>query len=170
MITITSTRVLEYAYGLDLTKKGQKDRQDLALRLANAMGTKTVDIKDDSKQGQLNLGQAFEGFIKADRMNLEHARFSKCNSKDLEFKNGSYEIKVSTSTYSLCTPLVAPTRTIFISKNGAVLLSKATLKEVFDNPYKYQDYVKIEETGLRLKPTIAELGTPIKWLNEKLGF
>lgn len=165
MITVNSTQVLEYAYGLDLTKKGQKDRQDLSLRLANAMKDITLECKKD-----FNLGQLFEGFIKADRMHLDHARFSKCNTKDLEFKNGSYEVKVSTSTYSLCTPLVAPTRTIFISKNGAVLLSKSTLEEVFNNPYEYQDYVKIEETGLRLKPTIAELGTPIKWLNEKLGF
>ena len=83
MRTITSKQVLEYAYGLDLSKQGQSDRQDLALSLANAMNGITVDVKDDTKQGQLNLGQAFEGFIKADRFNLEHARFSKCNEEDL---------------------------------------------------------------------------------------
>jgi hypothetical protein len=165
MITVTQNDVLEYAYGLDLTEKGQKDRHALALRLANAMGSKTLDCRKD-----FNLGQLYEAFIKADRLNLDHARYSKCNTKDLEFKNGSYEIKVSTSTYSLSTPLTEPTRTIFVCKHGACILSKEFLAQVFANPYKHMDDVKIEKTGLRLKPTIYEFGTPLKWLNEKLGF
>lgn len=169
MRTITSSQVLEYAYGLDLSKQGQLDRQDLALRLANAMNGITVDVKDDTKQNQLNLGQAFEGFIKADRFNLEHARFSKCNEEDLTYKNGSYEIKVSTSTYSLCTPLTKAIRVIFITKTGAYYFTKKQVSEWLELR-KSNKYIRVKDGGICFKPTCDELGKPVKWLNDLLGF
>lgn len=169
MIDYTSQDILNYANNLDLTKSGQKDRQALAFRLARAMGTKTVGVKDDTKLGQINLGQVFESFIKADRLNLDYARFSKCNAEDLEYANGSYEIKVTTSANSLSTPLCKAVRTIFVSKNGAVLFSKEQIAEWLELR-KSNEYIRVKDGGICFKHKASEFGKPVKWLNDKLGF
>lgn len=145
--------------------KTDKHLPEMITRLSNAMSDDmTLQCKID-----FNIGQLIDSFVNTLR-NGTNSRWAKCYEPDFTDGNGSWEIKVSMNCYNLCTPLVKPIRTVFVTHTGAYTISKKTLQEIFDNPYDYQDYVKIEPKGLRLKPTIAELGRPYKWLNDKLGF
>ena len=145
--------------------KQDKNIPDMLNRLANAMSTDAeVYCKSD-----FNMGQIIEGFIRSLKTH-KNERWGKCYEADLEDGNGSWEIKTSLNCYNLATPLVKPTRTIFITNSGAYSLTKKQLEEIFQEPYDFQDYIKMDKKGLRLKPQIAEIGKPVKWLNEVLGF
>lgn len=150
-----------------LAKNAKQDKNipDMLNRIAYAMDTtQEVYCKSD-----FNMGQILEGFVKTLKTG-SNSRWSKCYQNDLEDGNGAWEIKVSLNCYNLATPLVKPVRTLFITNSGAYSLTKKQLEEIFSEPYDFQDYIKMDTKGLRLKPQIAEIGKPVKWLNEILGF
>lgn len=150
--------------------KQDKNIPDMLNRLANALQDNDIVIcKDDGKPSTINMGQIMEAFVKSLKTG-SLTRWAKCYNPDYEDGNGSWEIKTSLNVYNLCTALKSPQRTIFITNTGAYALAKKDLEEIFQNPYDYQDYIKITDSGLRLKPSIKEIGKPISWINKALGF
>jgi len=163
----TVAQLKEYVETIDLSKKGQKDRLSLYLRIIESM--ERHNIKDlESRKDVANLGQLIESLIKAVKRGYEHGYYSRCNAIDYKDGGGGYEIKVSSSHNSLCTPFNKPIRTMFITPKGVALLSKATVQDLMDNCDS--EYVKLHDNGIRLKISALELGKQVKWLNEVLGF
>ena len=166
---LTQKMVQNELNSLDLTNKSQKNRYPMMSLLLDTM--ERYDIQAvESRQDVFNLGQGMEGLVKAIYHDYKVGYFARCNSKDFELKRGSYEIKTSPSIYSLCTPVTKAQRIVFISMNGAYLISKAEVQDILDNPFEYE--VKIESNGsVRFKPNlINQVGKPLKWLNDVLGF
>lgn len=166
---LTQKMVQNELNSLDLTNKSQKNRYPMMSLILDTM--ERYDIQAvESRCDVFNLGQGMEGLVKAIYHDYKVGYFARCNSKDLELKRGSYEVKTSPSTYSLCTPVKVAQRIIFISMNGAYLISKKEVQDILDNPFNYD--VKISKTGgVSFKPTlINQVGRPLVWLNKVLGF
>jgi len=163
----TVAELKQYAQSIDLTKKGQKDRLSLYLRIIESM--ERHNIKDlESRKDVANLGQLIESLIKAVKKGYEHGYYSRCNVADYKDGTGAWEIKVSSSHNSLCTPFNTPKRVMFVTPKGVAVLSKVTVQDLMDNCNS--EYVKLHENGIRLKISALELGKEVKWLNEVLGF
>jgi hypothetical protein len=163
----TIAQLREYSQSIDLTKKGQKDRLSLYIRIIESM--EKHGIKDlESRKDVANLGQLIESLIKAVKHGYESGFYSRCNVADLKDGNGAWEIKVSSSHNSLATPFNTPKRVMFVTPKGVAVLSKATISDLMETCES--EYVKIDEKGIRLKINALELGKPVKWLNEVLGF
>lgn len=164
-IMVNKNDLLEKVASIPLSKKGYKGTTILYNALINGIGSKTLETRSD-----YNLGHLFESWIKAYILDYDDGYYSRANSVDLRKGRLNIEIKVSANCYDLSTPLTKATKTYFVSEKGIVELTKKTLKELFSNPYDFQDYVKIEDKGLRLKPKAYDLGKPITMLNTVLGF
>ena len=157
---------------LKTTKNAKQDKgvTDLLVRIANAMDDDMVlQCKDGKTDDEVNLGQLVDSFINTLRSGT-NSRWAKCYQADMTDGNGAWEIKVSANCYNLATALPKPMRTIFITSTGAYTITKKQLEEIFDDHYSFQDYVKEDSKGFRLKPAIAEIGKPCAWLNKVLGF
>lgn len=166
MLYLKRQDLLDKAIELELNpKKHTKNLPEMYTRLANACN----DSMELQCNIRYNIGELVDSFINTVRSG-ENSRYAKAWQDDFRDGKGAWEIKVSLNCYSLCTPLEKPMRTLLVTSSGAYLISKKALIDIFDNPYDYQDYIKMEVDGLRLKPAITELGKPCKWLNELLGF
>lgn len=163
----TYSDILVKRNSIDLSKKGQADAYDLYTRILSAMDKHHISTLET--RSDFNLGQLLEALTKAVKLGYEQGFYSKAHNADIKDGNGAWEIKVSPSTYSLCTPLTKAVRVIFITKSGAYTLTKAQVAELLEQDYS-DEYIKLADKGVRLKPTVAELGKPLTWLNEVLGF
>ena len=163
----TVNELKNYIETIDLSKKGQKDRISLYIRIIESMekhGIATLESRKDVA----NIGQLVESLIKAVKHGYENGFYSRCNMADMKDGNGAWEIKVSSSHNSLCTPFNTPKRVMFITPKGVAVLSKATISDLMET--LESEYVKVHENGIRLKINALELGRQVKWLNEVLGF
>jgi hypothetical protein len=145
--------------------KSRINQADMLVRIANAMDN-DMEVQCNDRW---NVGELMDCLVNTIKSG-QNSRYAKCNSNDFEDGLGAWELKVSLNCYSLCSVLKEPTRTVLVTSKGAYKISRKALQEVFDNPYDFQDYVKMEADGLKLKEAIVELGKPYKWLNELLGF
>ena len=127
------------------------------------------NIKDlESRKDVANLGQLIESLIKAVKNGYEHGYYSRCNVADYRDGNGEWEVKVSSSHNSLCTPFNTPKRVMFVTPKGIAVLRKATIQDLMETCDS--EYVKLDKKGIKLKISALELGKQVKWLNEVLGF
>lgn len=152
--------------GKSYTLKDKQGTYKIAAMLAYA--SETHEVMGECKK-DFNLGQLAESIIKAVINGYDVGYYARANAKDHEDGRSEIEIKMTANNKDLATPLTQPIRTWFITPQGAYTISKKTLVEVFANPYAYMDYIKITNTGLRLKPKAIALGQPNKMVNEILG-
>lgn len=117
-----------------------------------------------------NMGQAIEGLIKAILNDTQIGIYSKANECDYNDLRSEIEIKTTINSKDLCTPLTQPKRVWLVTPTGTYTINKKDLEIVFANPNKFKRFVKIENKGLRLKPTAIELGKPNNLLNKILCY
>ena len=125
-----------------------------------------MPCEKNAKKSQ--TGRMIESLIKAVKKGYEHGYYSRCNVADYKDGNGAWEIKVSSSHNSLCTPFNKPKRVMFVTPKGVAVLSKATISDLMESCDS--EYIKLDDKGIRLKISALELGKQVKWLNEVLGF
>ena len=158
--------ILQKMSEIPTTKKGYKGTMKMYTALYNAMNDTTlIECKQD-----WNLGQLYEAFYKTVKAGYEIGYYSRANSADFEDGRGEIEIKVSANCYDLCMPITKPVRVVFFTDNGCFTISKKMIKEIMSDIESYMEFVKITETGFRLKPTATILGVPNTAMNEVLGF
>jgi hypothetical protein len=135
--------------------------------IINTMIKHNKKVELDSK---LNMGEAMEGLITAILEGHEVGRSKKSGKADLSNKRYDIDIKVSTNAKDTASVLSSPIQVLLITTTGAYTITKATMTKLFATPEEFKKFVKIEPTGLRLKPTASELGRLNKKFTDLLGF
>ncbi len=154
-------------------KRGDKERAEILLRVIENMFEDAVYYARDTKKG-FNVGEIVECHVNSRVFKERHVANAKAGSNDFEFKGHVYEIKLTTSSTHLCSPIRKIEDTIFITRKGCYLIDKATIQKLYDefsDKVATHTYVKTDSEGVvRLKEDAIKLGKVLKDVNRLFGF
>lgn len=154
--------------GSSYTKNDKNATQfmyDLAVKFLQKNGGKLETRFDGS------LGELYEAMVKRALFGYKTGYYSKAFSVDYKDGKIAVDVKVSTNSKDLCTPITKATRVLLITPKGAYIINKNVIADIMKNVEDYSSYAKItSKGGVRLKTHAIELGEYQAELSESLGF
>lgn len=153
--------------GASYTKNDKNATQfmyDLSVKFLEVNGGKLETRYDGS------LGELFEAMVKRVLFGYKTGYYSKAFSVDYKQGKITVDVKVSTNSKDLCTPVTVATRVLLITPKGAYMINKNVISDIFKNIEDYSAYAKPTSKGFRLKCNAIELGEYQEELSKGLGF
>lgn len=119
-----------------------------------------------------SLGELFEAMVKRVLFGYKTGYYSKAFAVDYKMNKNTVavDVKVSTNSKDLCTPIIKATKVLFITPKGAYLINKNVIQDIMNNLEDYKEYAKATSKGFRLKCSAIALGQYQEELSKGLGF